>query len=91
MLRIAGVKLRRCLLSVAFSLYLVEAAPPRAIAGVTQYDVATDVVIEDITTAMLVASAYSGGGTITTSNGSTYISPDGSQFTMSGTRGQLVR
>jgi hypothetical protein len=41
MLRISRVQLRRCLLSVAISLYLVEAVPPRAIAGVTPYDVAT--------------------------------------------------
>jgi hypothetical protein len=90
MLRIARVQLTRLLLSVAISLSVFAATTPRAFAGLTPSEVATEVVIEDITVAMYVASVYAGGGMITTSNGMTSISPDGSSFTMSFTAGSIV-
>lgn len=89
MLRNDRKQLTRSLLSVAISLFVVEGITPSAIAEMTQYQVATVVVIEDITAAMALTSFASGGGMVNV-NGTESISADGSQFTLSFTAGSIV-
>jgi hypothetical protein len=82
---------QRCF-SVAVSICLIATIAGRAQAGGgLPFDVAAEVMITDIHSQMLIASAESGtGAVISTSNGQTTLTPGGDQFSISFTAGSVV-
>jgi hypothetical protein len=86
-------ELMQRLCSGAFSLCMFATGVPQCFAGSLPFNVATVVVMEDITAEMLIASAESGtGATITTTNGATSLSATGAtgdQFATSFTAGSV--
>ena len=80
------------LFSVAVSICLIGMLARCAEAGsTTAFQVATEVMMADVTAEMQIASAESGtGAVISTTNGVSTLSPGGDQFSISFTAGSVV-
>ncbi len=75
---------------LVLSLFIVAAhLPPREASGGQAYNIATEVMMEDITSQLLLISVISGGPVSTGNTGQFTIQPDGSMYAISFTAGGI--